>query len=244
MKYMSWHQEIFPFTKKYQFSLLMINISIIIVFLLLWIWKYIETKLIHSWESSFFFLASSLYLYGKDKMSHTITENPRSLQMAARLTLLSEPVLKMFSLIPRYFPFPQPTSATRLPTGCSLKNCAIFGQGLWRVPLKWGAIFSYTSCTCIFSRFWASPIVFGRSEEGGTADGFFMSFCESHWHAKEQLQGIWRIFRSVSEILVCLSNRVVPSSAVSVEVLSAMFDSCSSESPPQLDPLFDVLFVP
>ena len=164
--------------------------------------------------------------------------------MAARLTLLSEPVLNMFSLIPRYFPFPQPTSATRLPIGCSLKNSVIFGQGLWRVPLKWGAIFSYTSWTCIFSRFCASPIVFGTSEEGGTVDGFVLSFCESHWDAKEQLQGVWRIFRSVSEILVCLSNRVVPSSAVSFRVLSAMFDSCSSAVPPQLTPLFDVPFVP
>lgn len=177
-------------------------------------------------------------------MSHTITENPRSLQMAARLTLLSEPVLNMFSLIPRYFPFPQPTSATRLPTDCPLKNSAISGQGLWRVPLKWGAIFSYTSCTCVFSRLWASPIVFGTSEDGGTTDEFLLSFCESHWDAKEQLQGVWRIFRSVSEILVCLSNRVVPSSAVSLEVLSAIFDWCSSEGPPQLAPLFDVLFVP
>lgn len=195
----------------------------------------------HSWESSINLLSSD-YLYGKDKTSHTITENPRSLQMAARLTLLSEPVLNTFSFIPRYFPFPQPTSATRLPTGCSRKNSAIFGHGLWRVPLKCGAIFSYTSWTCIFSRFCASPIVFGTSEEGGTADEFLSSFCESHWDEKEQLQGVWRILRSVSEILVCLSNRVVPSSAVSFEVLSAMFDSGSSEAPPQLAPLFDVLF--
>ena len=164
--------------------------------------------------------------------------------MAARLTLLSEPVLKMFSFIPRYFPLPQPTSATRLPTGCSLKNSAIFGQGLWRVPLKWGAIFSYTSCTCVFSRLCASPIVFGTSEEGGTSDECLLSFCESHWDEKEQLQGVWRILRSVSEILVCLSNRVVPSSAVSFKVHSAMLDSCSSEGPPQLASLFDVLFVP
>lgn len=164
--------------------------------------------------------------------------------MAARLKLLSEPVLNMLSLIPRYFPFPQPTSATRLPCGCSRKNSAIFGHGLWRVPLKCGAIFSYTSCTCSFSRFCASPKVFGTSDEGGTSDEFLLSVCESHWDGKAQWHGVWRILRSVREILVCLSNKVVPSPAVSFEVLSAMFDSGSSEVPSQLAPLFDVLLVP
>lgn len=164
--------------------------------------------------------------------------------MAARLKLLSEPVLNMLSLIPRYFPFPQPTSATRLPTGCSRKNSAIFGHGLWRVPLKCGAIFSYTSCTCSFSRFCASPNVFGTLDEEGTSDAFLLSVCESHWDGNAQLHGVWRILRSVREILVCRSNRVVPSSAVSFEVLSAVFDSGSSDGPPELAPLFDVLLVP
>ena len=54
---------------------------------------------------------------------------------------------------------------------------------------------------------------------------------------------MWRILRSVSEILVCLSNKVVPSCALSFEVLSVMFVSGSSGGSSQLAPLFDVLLV-
>lgn len=188
-------------------------------------------------------LLSSYYLYGRDKTSHTITENPRSLQMAARLKLLSEPVLNILSLIPRYFPFPQPTSATRLPAGRSCKNSAIFGHGLWRVPLKCGAIFSYTSCTWSFSSFSASPSDLGTSDDGGTWHELLFTVCESHWDGNEQLHGVWRILRSVSDILVCLSNSVVPTSAPSFEELSSVLGPGSLACSPSLAILFDALLV-
>lgn len=50
-------------------------------------------------------------------------------------------------LTPRYFPFPQPTSASTLPTGSDDRKWQTRGQGEWRVLLKWVAMASYTWCT-------------------------------------------------------------------------------------------------
>ena len=41
-----------------------------------------------------------------------------------------------------------PMSAIRLPVGCSARNCATRGHGLYLVSLKCGAIREYTRCTC------------------------------------------------------------------------------------------------
>ena len=47
--------------------------------------------------------------------------------------LRSVPIIKIFSLTERYFPFPQPTSRTNDPLGKESRNYFIFGHGLYLV---------------------------------------------------------------------------------------------------------------
>lgn len=67
--------------------------------------------------------------------------------------------------MPRYFPFPQPTSASTLPGGREDRKWQTRGQGEWRVLLKWEAMASYTRCTYSSSRRAASA--WQRGSDGG-----------------------------------------------------------------------------
>jgi len=73
-------------------------------------------------------------------------------------------------LTPRYFPLPQPTSASTLPAGSADRKWQTRGQGEWRVPLKSEAMASYTRCTYSCSRRAASAWQLG-SEGGDGGDG-------------------------------------------------------------------------
>lgn len=68
-------------------------------------------------------------------------------------------------LTPRYFPFPQPTSASTAPGGSEDRKWQTRGHGEWRVLLKWEAMASYTRCTYSSSRRAASS--WQRGSEGG-----------------------------------------------------------------------------
>ncbi len=70
---------------------------------------------------------------------------------------------------PRYFPFPQPTSASTLPGGSEDRKRQTRGQGEWRVLLKWEAMASYTRCTYSSSRWAASA--WQQGSEGGDGEG-------------------------------------------------------------------------
>lgn len=76
---------------------------------------------------------------------------------------------------PRYFPFPQPTSASTLPGGSEDRKWQTRGQGEWRVLLKWEAIASYTRCTYSSSRraasAWQHGSAGGEGVEGKSVEG-------------------------------------------------------------------------
>lgn len=75
-------------------------------------------------------------------------------------------------LTPRYFPFPQPTSASTLPGGSEDRKRQTRGQGEWRVLLKCEAMASYTRCTYSSSRCAASAWQQGsEGGDGGEAEG-------------------------------------------------------------------------
>lgn len=72
-------------------------------------------------------------------------------------------------LTPRYFPFPQPTSASMLPGESEDRKLQTRGQGEWRVLLKWEAMALYTRCTYSSSR-WAASVWQQGSEGRGGSD--------------------------------------------------------------------------
>lgn len=75
-------------------------------------------------------------------------------------------------LTPRYFPFPQPTSASMLPGESEDRKWQTRGQGEWRVLLKWDAIALYTRCTYSSSRWAASAWQQGsEGRDGSEAEG-------------------------------------------------------------------------
>ena len=72
---------------------------------------------------------------------------------------------------PKYFPFPQPISATTAPGRCPPKKSATLGQARWRVSLKWSAMSSYTECTWRRSRRAASVSVWGIDKSVSVTGG-------------------------------------------------------------------------
>lgn len=92
-------------------------------------------------------------------------------------------------LTPRYFPFPQPTSASTLPAASERRKWQTRGQGEWRVLLKWPAMASYTRCTYSSSRWAASAWQLGS--EGGEA---WLSQAEGKAaEERERERGMWRV---------------------------------------------------
>ena len=81
-------------------------------------WAYIRNNIYSRWQMDGLISGGGFkvgfygttYRYGSDRISHTITEWPLCLQIAARLKLLSEPVLKTFSLTPKYLPLERDTT--------------------------------------------------------------------------------------------------------------------------------------
>lgn len=58
------------------------------------------------------------------------------------MVLLNINTWKIFEVFVKYFAFPQPTSKIIEPGLDLFKNFTTFGQGFWRVSLKWDAMFS------------------------------------------------------------------------------------------------------
>jgi len=87
----------------------------------------------------------SNYLMFCCNRSITFSDWPRLIHAKILLTAKKAIfTMKMFGLMPRYFPFPQPMSATSEPTGIWLMKSMTRGQGLCLVLLKCDAIVSYT----------------------------------------------------------------------------------------------------
>ncbi|TNN37445.1 hypothetical protein EYF80_052390 [Liparis tanakae] len=76
-------------------------------------------------------------------------------------------------LTPRYFPLPQPTSASTAPAGSAARKWQTRGQGEWRVALKSEAMASYTRCTYRCSR--RAAEAWQRGSEGGDGAAGFPS---------------------------------------------------------------------